>query len=123
MAAVMRASFLRSACARAFSNSASPPGYVVMHYTYVSDMLERRQPFRKAHFEHWRADIESGALRLAGAYDPVDGALLVFYGKTKAYLEERARSDPYCLAGLVSSISTADWTVVAGQDMKAPDPA
>lgn len=87
-----------------------------MHYTYVQGMLERRQPYRQAHFNHWQADVSSGALRLAGAYDPVDGALLIFYGKTKEYVEERSRTDPYCVAGLVSSKSTADWSVAIGQD-------
>ncbi|KAG8458289.1 hypothetical protein KFE25_005136 [Diacronema lutheri] len=100
--------------------SSAARGYVLLRYSYVPDMLERRQPHRAAHLEHWKRDIDSGALRLAGAYGPVDGALFVFRGKTRAYVEERARTDPYCLAELVPSTSTVDWTVVVGADLGTP---
>jgi uncharacterized protein YciI len=110
--------------AATFAGPSRGLGYVAMHYGYVENMAERRQPFRKAHFEHWKPMVDRGELRLAGAYNPIDGALLIFYGLSKEQIEEGAKTDPYYTAGLVTRYSTVDWNVVIGSDMltKPPQP-
>jgi len=94
-----------------------------MCYGYVADILVKRQPFRSAHLEHWRKELDGGTLRLAGAFDPADGAMFVFHGLTKEAIQEKARSDPYVTAGLVTGVSTVDWSVVIGADSLAPPPS
>lgn len=93
-----------------------------MCYGYVADILVKRQPFRKAHLEHWKEELDGGKLRLAGAFKPADGAMFVFHGLSKEAIQEKASADPYVKAGLVTGVSTVDWSVVIGADSLAPPP-
>ena len=51
---------------------------------------------------------------LAGAFDPPDGALLVFRAESASEVEAFARADPYVRNGLVTSWRVRPWTVVVG---------
>jgi uncharacterized protein YciI len=52
---------------------------------------------------------------MAGAFtDPVDGAVLVFQGKDKSYVEDFVRQDPYVRNGLVTKWRIRSWNIVLG---------
>lgn len=85
-------------------------------YDVVDDYVRRRQPFRAEHLalaERFRRD---GKLLLAGAFDPPDGALLVFRADAPAEVEAFVREDPYVRNGLVTAWRVKTWTVVVGGD-------
>lgn len=89
-----------------------PGRYVLLHYAYVPDMLERRVPVRPLHLEHASAAKAKGLLLFGGAVgDPPTGGLLVFGGDALAEAEEFARNDPYNAAGLITSWRTEPYTV------------
>jgi uncharacterized protein YciI len=93
--------------------------YFALLYETVPDYLARRGAFRAEHLalaERFRAD---GKLLLAGAFDPPDGALLVFRAERAEEVEAFARADPYVRNGLVSSWRVRPWTVVVGGDAAA----
>ncbi len=89
-----------------------------MHYalTYetVPDHATRRTPYRPDHLALVKAFHADGRLLMAGAFDPIDGALLIFRGDSPAVAEEFVRQDPYVKAGLVTAWRVRAWTVVVG---------
>uniref|UniRef100_A0A7S1XTY7 YCII-related domain-containing protein n=2 Tax=Phaeomonas parva TaxID=124430 RepID=A0A7S1XTY7_9STRA len=94
---------------RALTTSAPKPiKYIVLRYTYVENMLERRGPYRAEHLANAKAASEKGWCAIAGAYDPCDGAVLLFNADkcSVADVENFAKADPYVTAGL------AQWNVV-----------
>mmetsp|Transcript_36620 Transcript_36620/g.91319 ORF Transcript_36620/g.91319 Transcript_36620/m.91319 type:complete len:143 (+) Transcript_36620:36-464(+) len=119
--ALLRGGRLAAAPGARLSSSAG--GYILMDYGYVEGMLVKRAPHRAAHLAHWQPEFESGAIRLAGAYSPAEDALFIFYGTTREWIEARAQTDPYCVAGLVTSVKTKEWSVVAGADFSSPQGA
>ena len=83
-------------------------------YEYVPDILERRKPFREAHLSLLRRLHEEGRLLQAGAFQPVDGALLVFQVGSAAEVEAFVKADPYVENGLVTRWRIREWTLVVG---------
>ena len=91
--------------------------YWALQYDLVDDYPERRTPLRPEHVGLAQAALERGDLVLAGALDePMDAALLVFRGDTKAAAEAFARDDPYVREGLVTAWRVRRWNVVVGGD-------
>lgn len=87
----------------------------LLFYDVVPDYAERRKPLRPLHLAHAQASVERGELLLGGAFaEPVDGALLIFRGDTPEAAETFAKTDPYVLAGLVTSWRVRAWTTVVG---------
>ncbi len=88
-----------------------PETLQILHYEYVPDMVDKRQPHREAHLDlikRWHGDDR---LVIAGAVgDPPHGGLLVFRSAEDA--EAFAGDDPYVEAGLVVSRRVEPWTVV-----------
>lgn len=81
-------------------------------YTYVPDIVERRQPYRPEHLEHLGRARDDGRLLLAGPYtDPVDGALLVAEGDNPGDVLAWVADDPYARAGLIRAVSIREITV------------
>ena len=83
-------------------------------YDVVDDYVTRRQPLRAGHLalaERFRA---TGRLRAGGAFDPPDGALLVFEAASAAEVEAFVREDPYVQNGLVARWRVREWKVVVG---------
>jgi uncharacterized protein len=88
--------------------------YFALTYQTVPDYVARRAPLRDQHLalaERFRAD---GKLLLAGAFDPPDGALLVFGCEAPGEVEAFVRADPYVQNGLVTAWSVRRWNVVVG---------
>jgi uncharacterized protein len=90
--------------------------YFALFYDTVPDYLERRAAYRAEHLALARQARSEGRLILAGAFNPPDGALLVFRAESAAEVEEFARRDPYVQNGLVRAWRVREWTVVVGGD-------
>ena len=88
--------------------------YFALFYDVVDDYVSRRQPLRAAHLAHAETALRAGLLRLAGAFNPPDGAMLVFCADGAKAVEEFARNDPYVQNGLVKQWRIREWTVVVG---------
>jgi uncharacterized protein YciI len=87
----------------------------MLFYTYVPDILERRDPYRAAHIQGAKDAVARGEMRMAGALaEPVDGAVFVFAPETSVEkIEAFAKADPYVLNGLVTEWKVRPWMVVA----------
>lgn len=90
--------------------------HYVLEYEIAPDYLERREPHRAEHLALGRAAAARGELVLAGAFDPADGALLLFQGTGPETAEAFARADPYVVNGLVTSWRVRRWKTVVGTD-------
>eukprot|EP00929_Paragymnodinium_shiwhaense_P002196 TRINITY_DN102406_c0_g1_i1.p1 TRINITY_DN102406_c0_g1~~TRINITY_DN102406_c0_g1_i1.p1 ORF type:complete len:138 (+),score=28.66 TRINITY_DN102406_c0_g1_i1:54-416(+) len=113
----------RSRSPRAAAASAPPPPAIVpkkcvlLKYSYVADILEKRAPHRAAHLAHWKAYADAKQVLLGGATDPPEAAFLVFYGLERATIEKLVKEDPYVVNGLVPDWQLLDWNVVLGSAM------
>ena len=83
-------------------------------YDIVDDYVTRRQPFRAEHLALAERFHREGKLVLAGAFDPPDGALLVFRCDAPSEVEAFVHADPYVRNGLVTAWRVKGWTVVIG---------
>jgi uncharacterized protein len=82
-------------------------------YTYVSDILERRGPYREAHLQRIRAEQRSGRVTHAGALGtPPNGGAMVWLNTPVAEIEAFAQTDPYNAAGLITAWRIEPWTLV-----------
>ena len=93
----------------------APKKYSLLFYTYVPDILERRDPFRAAHIQGAKDAVARGEMAMAGALaEPVDGAVFVFSPDCPVEkIEEFAKKDPYVINGLVPEWKIRPWMVVA----------
>eukprot|EP00617_Octactis_speculum_P027973 CAMPEP_0185748804 /NCGR_PEP_ID=MMETSP1174-20130828/7512_1 /TAXON_ID=35687 /ORGANISM="Dictyocha speculum, Strain CCMP1381" /LENGTH=120 /DNA_ID=CAMNT_0028424645 /DNA_START=59 /DNA_END=421 /DNA_ORIENTATION=+ len=103
---------------RHFSSSVvSATKYLCLRYSYISDVLEKRPPFREAHIAKIREMETKGKVALAGAFnEPCDGAVFLFDSEktTKAEIEAFAENDPYVTAGLVTKWDVCEYMGVVG---------
>ena len=96
--------------------------FLLLEYTYVSNIVERRAPHRTAHLAHsdaWRARTATGTsadspppprIVFGGPTgDPCTGALLAFADATEADVRAFARADPYAAAGLIAKDDIRPW--------------
>jgi len=90
-----------------------PTPHILLTYTYVPDILERRGRYRDAHLAIL-ADLHvHGQVVMAGATgDPVDSAVFVFAGDDPQAARDFVAVDPYVAAGLVVAHTIVPWTVV-----------
>jgi len=86
----------------------------LLEYDVVDDYLARRAEFRAEHLALATAAHERGELVLAGAFDPPDGAALVFRADERSVVESFVDADPYVRSGIVTSWRIRSWTVVVG---------
>lgn len=95
--------------------------YYALFYEAISDFMAQRGAYRNEHLRLAREAHQRGELVLAGALtDPPDAALLVFQGENPAAAEDFARQDPYVTNGLITRWKVRPWTVVVGNEPKAP---
>lgn len=91
--------------------------HYLLFYDLTPDYLERRAEFRSSHLALARDAYARGELLLAGALaNPVDGAVLLFKGKSADVASAFAQADPYVKNGLVRSWRVREWTTVIGDD-------
>ena len=68
-----------------------------------------------------RQASERGELLLGGAFaNPVDGAVLLFRGKSPEVAKKFAEADPYVTNGAVKRWYVREWKTVAGKDAASP---
>ena len=95
--------------------------HYLLFYDVVADYVERRAPLRDAHLALARRAVDRGELLLGGALaDPVDGAVLLFKGRSPDVAASFAAADPYVTNGLVTSWRVREWTTVIGPDAALP---
>jgi uncharacterized protein len=91
--------------------------YFVLLYDVVDGFVERRAPYRQAHFRLAREARDRGELLLAGALGmPADRALLIFRANDSSTADAFARADPYVLNGLVTRWQVQPWAVAIGNE-------
>ena len=95
--------------------------YFALMYKAVDDFIAQRGRYRDEHLQLAREAHARGELVLAGAFaDPADGALLIFQGETRSTADAFARKDPYVKNGLITEWTVRSWTVVVGNEPRAP---
>lgn len=90
--------------------------HYLLQYELGPDYLERRLPFRARHLELGRAAVARGEIVVAGAFDPPDGAALLFHCDDESVPRAFAENDPYVQAGLVRSWTIRRWRTVIGAE-------
>ena len=102
------------------SSSAGPAKTYALQYEYVTDILERRAPFREAHLKLANDLCSQGALisggPLGGTNGVPVGALFLFAGIESA--QSFVAQDPYVKEGLVPSHRISEWNVLIGESPK-----
>ena len=88
--------------------------YYALTYETVPDHATRRTPYRPDHLALVKEFHTDGRLVMAGAFNPIEGALLIFKGESPEVVEAFVARDPYVKAGLVTSWRCREWTVVVG---------
>jgi uncharacterized protein len=86
--------------------------YFALRYETGEDYLARREPLRTQHLALAKRWQEDGRLLMAGAFNPPQGALLIFQAKDRAEVETFVREDPYVREGLILRWHLHEWTVV-----------
>jgi uncharacterized protein YciI len=103
---------------RLFSSNGgvAPIATFLLEYKYVENMGDKRGPHREGHLALAQKLMDSSNMIAAGPFTPqLDGAMFIFKGE-KSKIEEFVKEDPYNVAGLVTSYSIRDWTVVVGRE-------
>jgi uncharacterized protein len=92
------------------ATAGEPTKRYILRYNYVSDVLEKRGPYRAQHLELAKRCCISGG-PTASMRDPniPTGALFVFADSLSA--TSFADKDPYVSAGIVTALSIEEWTV------------
>jgi uncharacterized protein YciI len=86
---------------------------MILQYQYVSDILEKRAPFRAEHIAGAKAAAEEGKIVFAGAFgEQPEGALFIFKDSSEADIKAFVQADPYVKNGLVPSHSIKPYAVV-----------
>lgn len=88
--------------------------HLALFYEYVPNMIERRAPHREAHLALVRKLHAEGRIVMAGAFPPVDSALIVFRADGPSDVEAFVKADPYAQNGLVASWRIREWSLVVG---------
>jgi uncharacterized protein YciI len=101
---------------RAVVAATFPAMHFLLQYELVPDYLERRVPLRARHLELGRAAVARGEIVVAGAFDPPDGASLLFSCEDESIPRAFAENDPYVIEGLVTSWRIRRWKTVIGAD-------
>ena len=94
--------------------------HYLLLYDYASDYLERRSHFRTEHLRLAWASQERGEMVLGGAFEPPDGAAILFRCDSAAIPQAFADADPYVRNGLVTRYRIHAWTTVVGADATTP---
>jgi uncharacterized protein YciI len=91
----------------------------LLTYSYVSDVLEKRGPFREGHLNLAKQLIaegkcvSGGPTSKPGAQVPT-GALFIFNSESAA--QQFVNEDPYVSNGIVTEHSILEWNVVVQKD-------
>lgn len=101
---------------RGVASATGDKKFFMLTYDYVDGIVDKRGPHRAGHLAHAKAAIARGDVVLGGAFADLTQAGIVFRVTDAAQVEEFVRDDPYVAAGLVTSHSVREWTVVVGEE-------
>lgn len=94
--------------------SARPIATRAVDRTNTSSLPPQRDPHRPAHLANIKKALSEKKLVIAGALaDPIDGAMFVFKGASKAEVEAFVEADAYKSAGLISGVEIRPYMVVS----------
>ncbi len=94
-----------------------PGAYRILVYTYVDDIVDRRDPFRPGHLANIADAVTAGHVVIAGAVGtPPHSGHIVFADVADSVIEAFVAADPYMSAGLITAWRVEPWTVVATAD-------
>ena len=96
------------------SNSNNNSGKYILEYEYVSDILEKRTPYRAEHLALAEELLAKNLLIAAGPYQPASGAVFLFNTNDKSIINSFIEKDPYVKAKLVTKFTVKEWNVVIG---------
>jgi uncharacterized protein YciI len=95
----------------------SPGTYRILVYSYVEDIVARRDPFRPGHLANIESAVKTGHVVIAGAVGaPPHSGHIVFGDVADDVIEAFVAADPYMQAGLITAWRIEPWTVVATAD-------
>jgi len=95
-------------------SSISNSGKYILEYEYVSDILEKRTPYRAEHLALAEDLLAKNLLIAAGPYQPASGAVFLFNTNDKNIINSFIEKDPYVKAKLVTKFTVKEWNVVIG---------
>ena len=96
------------------SNSNNNSGKYILEYEYVSDILEKRTPYRDEHLALAEDLLSKNLLIAAGPFQPATGAVFLFNTNDKSIINSFIEKDPYVKAKLVTKFTVTEWNVVIG---------
>jgi uncharacterized protein len=89
-----------------------------LHYEYVPNIMEVRDPYRPAHIDLIKSLVADGKMIVAGPYADASGALFIFRGgegMNKDVIEQEfVNKDSYVANGLVTKWKALEWNSVLG---------
>lgn len=88
--------------------------YYILFYETIADYVEKRKLFRDEHLSLVKQYYNEGKLLMAGAFDPADGAALIFKVAEQNEVEEFVANDPYVVNNLITKWYVKKWSVVVG---------
>jgi uncharacterized protein YciI len=95
-----------------------PSPQYVLQYDYITDVLEKRGPYRERHLELAQEMIKQGKVLSGGPYGPKGatptGAFFFFTSDEAA--QEFVQKDPYVSNGIVTGHSIVEWNVVVQKE-------
>lgn len=95
--------------------------FYLLRYHYVDDMATLRQPHRAAHLSRLWEEADAGRVTLAGvAGDEGREAIIVWDVEEPSVVSAFAESDPYMVAGLITSYDVVPWRTVVGAQAQFP---
>ncbi|UJR28212.1 hypothetical protein I4U23_009462 [Adineta vaga] len=104
------------------STASITPKLHILHYDYVSNVVEKRKPYREAHLNFIGKQVENGNVILGGATgNPPSEALLIFRNLSLKEIEQLAQQDPYVINGIVTKYSVKPYMAVVGDDLLKND--
>ena len=86
----------------------------ILEYQYVSDILEKRVPYRSEHLALAEGLEKEGKIIAAGPFSPPSGAVFLFNTNDINIINKFVEQDPYVKAKLVTSYQIKEWNVVIG---------
>ena len=108
---------LSNAASSVFATPDSPKKLQILRYNYVDNMVEKRNPFRKAHISHIQSYSSTNKIKMAGAVGNAEEGLFIFNGSvSKEEIASFYKNDPYFQNNLVAKYSISDYTVVSGSN-------
>ena len=98
-----------------------PTKKYVLKYDYISDYLEKREPYHEGHVDLVKKMVDEGTCLSAGiigSSPTITGAFLVFVDEES--VNKYTQRDPYMTGGIVTKHSVEEWNVLLEKKPRFP---